>query len=81
LTFRKVNAFQVGTFMKTPKFPVWLVQIDEHYTVLYCPNKELVNDWKAERHFDLFYYDALSKSDENIRLSIGELNKQDFVIE
>lgn len=33
--------------------------------------KDLTSDWKAEKRFDLIYYDGLAKQQEEIRLSIG----------
>ena len=30
-----------------------------------------MNDWKAERRFELYYYDGLARQDQEIKLSIG----------
>ena len=39
---------QVGSMLKTPKFPVWVVKTGERYGVLFSLNKELVNDWSVK---------------------------------
>jgi len=41
--------------------------------VLFCIKKELTSDWKAEKRFDLFYYDGLARQQEQIKLTIGML--------
>ena len=33
-----------------------------------------MNDWKAERRFELYYYDGLARQDQEIKLSIGWSN-------
>ena len=38
---------QVGSMLKTPKFPVWVVKTGERYGVLFSLNKDLVNDWSV----------------------------------
>lgn len=38
--------------------------------MLFSINKDLVNDWKAEKRFDLYYYDGLARQQEVIKLSI-----------
>lgn len=38
-------ADQVGSMLKTPKFPVWVMKTGERYGVLFSLNKDLVNDW------------------------------------
>ncbi|XP_067946481.1 probable ubiquitin carboxyl-terminal hydrolase MINDY-4 [Watersipora subatra] len=74
-TGRRNSRHQVGTFLKTPKFPIWLCHIEEHYSLVFCINKELISDWKAERRFDLLYYDPLSCMEEPIRLTIDTTSR------
>lgn len=63
---------QVGTYLKTPRFPVWVVCSESHFSVLFALRRELLSDWKAERRFDLFYWDGLARQDEQIRLTVGQ---------
>ncbi|XP_059142590.1 probable ubiquitin carboxyl-terminal hydrolase MINDY-4 isoform X2 [Physella acuta] len=73
--FEHYQSCKVGTYYKTPKNPIWVVCSESHFSVLFAAKRDLVNDWKAERRFDLFYYDGLSRQQEEIRLTISTLNQ------
>nr|XP_025722703.1 inactive ubiquitin carboxyl-terminal hydrolase MINDY-4B [Callorhinus ursinus] len=47
---------QVGSMLKTPKLPIWLCNINGKPSVLFSTNRQLLSDWKAEHHFDLYLY-------------------------
>ncbi|XP_066483032.1 probable ubiquitin carboxyl-terminal hydrolase MINDY-4 isoform X2 [Tiliqua scincoides] len=68
--FEHYDVSQVGCYLKTPKYPIWLVCSESHFSVLFCLEKDLLGDWKAERRFDLYYYDGLANQQEEIRLTI-----------
>ncbi|KAG9466142.1 hypothetical protein GDO78_017146, partial [Eleutherodactylus coqui] len=68
--FEHYNVCQVGSYLKTPKYPIWVVCSESHFSVLFCLKKELISDWKAERRFDLYYYDGLANQQEEIRLTV-----------
>nr|XP_054767713.1 probable ubiquitin carboxyl-terminal hydrolase MINDY-4 [Lytechinus pictus] len=68
--FEHYKSCQVGTYYKTPRFPIWVVCSESHFSVLFSLKKELLGDWRMERHFDLYYYDGLAKQQEEIRLTI-----------
>ncbi|XP_072010542.1 probable ubiquitin carboxyl-terminal hydrolase MINDY-4 isoform X2 [Engystomops pustulosus] len=68
--FEHYNVCQVGSYLKTPKYPIWVVCSESHFSVLFCLRKELMSDWKAERRFDLYYYDGLANQQEEIRLTV-----------
>ncbi|RUS76358.1 hypothetical protein EGW08_015888 [Elysia chlorotica] len=72
--FEHYKSCQVGTFYKTPKNPIWVVCSESHFSVLFSPRRDLISDWKAEKRFDLIYYDGLSRQQEEIRLTISTLN-------
>lgn len=61
----------MGTFLKTPRYPIWVVCSESHFSVLFSLKRELLSDWKAERRFDMYYYDGLAKQDEEIKLTVG----------
>lgn len=61
----------MGCFLKTPRFPIWVVCSESHFSVLFSLQSELLRDWRAERLFDLFYYDGLANQQEQIRLTVG----------
>ncbi|XP_068091220.1 probable ubiquitin carboxyl-terminal hydrolase MINDY-4 [Hyperolius riggenbachi] len=68
--FEHYGVCQVGSYLKTPKYPIWVVCSESHFSVLFCPKRDLVSDWKAERRFDLYYYDGLANQQEEIRLTV-----------
>ncbi|XP_054847996.1 probable ubiquitin carboxyl-terminal hydrolase MINDY-4 [Eublepharis macularius] len=68
--FEHYDVCQVGCYLKTPKFPIWLVCSESHFTVLFSTRKDLLGDWKTERRFDLHYYDGLANQQEEMRLTI-----------
>ncbi|XP_074048834.1 inactive ubiquitin carboxyl-terminal hydrolase MINDY-4B [Macrotis lagotis] len=47
---------QVGSMLKTPKFPIWLCNINGTYSILFSDNKLLLSDWKMEHQFGLYFY-------------------------
>ncbi|XP_036610143.1 inactive ubiquitin carboxyl-terminal hydrolase MINDY-4B [Trichosurus vulpecula] len=47
---------QVGSMLKTPKFPIWLCSINGTYSILFSDNKQLLSDWKMEHLFGLYFY-------------------------
>ncbi|XP_055505041.1 probable ubiquitin carboxyl-terminal hydrolase MINDY-4 [Leucoraja erinacea] len=68
--FEHYSICKVGSFLKTPKFPIWVVCSESHFSILFCLKKELLSDWKFERRFDLYYYDGLANQQDEIRLTI-----------
>lgn len=47
--FEHYKSCQVGTYLKTPRFPIWVVCSESHFSVLFCIKKELTSDWKVEK--------------------------------
>ncbi|XP_053323920.1 probable ubiquitin carboxyl-terminal hydrolase MINDY-4 [Spea bombifrons] len=68
--FEHYGACEVGSYLKTPRYPIWVVCSESHFSVLFCLRKELMNDWRIERRFDLYYYDGLANQQEEIRLTV-----------
>jgi hypothetical protein len=65
------KSYEVGSFLKTPKYPIWVVYADGRFRVVFSIKKAILNDWKAEKKFDLYYFDSLTSQNEEIRLTIG----------
>ena len=42
--------------LKTPRFPVWVVKSGERFGVMFCLNKDLVNDWSVTLTIDFIFY-------------------------
>uniref|UniRef100_A0A8C4S8V9 Ubiquitin carboxyl-terminal hydrolase MINDY n=1 Tax=Erpetoichthys calabaricus TaxID=27687 RepID=A0A8C4S8V9_ERPCA len=70
--FEHYNVCKVGSYLKTPRYPIWVVCSESHFSVLFCLRKELLSDWRIERRFDLYYYDGLANQEEEIRLTVGK---------
>ncbi|XP_049749489.1 probable ubiquitin carboxyl-terminal hydrolase MINDY-4 isoform X2 [Elephas maximus indicus] len=68
--FEHYNVCQVGCFLKTPRFPIWVVCSESHFSVLFGLQLELLRNWRTERLFDLYYYDGLANQQDQIRLTI-----------
>lgn len=68
--FEHYNVCQVGCFLKTPRFPIWVVCSESHFSILFSLQPELLSNWRAERLFDLYYYDGLANQQEEIRLTV-----------
>ncbi|XP_070584129.1 probable ubiquitin carboxyl-terminal hydrolase MINDY-4 isoform X2 [Erythrolamprus reginae] len=82
--FEHYDVCQVGSYLKTPRFPIWVICSESHFSVLFSLSKDLLGDWKTERRFDLYYYDGLANQQEEIRLTIDtsqpyEENENDLV--
>ncbi|XP_038078272.1 probable ubiquitin carboxyl-terminal hydrolase MINDY-4 [Patiria miniata] len=83
--FEHYESCKVGSNFKTPRYPIWVICSESHFSVLFCLKKELLSDWKVERRFDLYYYDGLSRQQDEIRLSIdttqnGPENHEDDLV-
>lgn len=63
---------QVGSMLKTPRFPVWVCSINNSYSVLFSLNRSLLSDWKMEHLFHLYYYNGQSSQRTTTRLTVGE---------
>ena len=68
---RSLFAFQIGTYLKVPRLPIWVADIRDHYCVLFALNRDLLSNWRTERRFDLYLCDGLLRHSGPIRLSIG----------
>ncbi|KAL1270078.1 hypothetical protein QQF64_032367 [Cirrhinus molitorella] len=68
--FEHYNICKVGSHLKAPKFPIWVVCSESHFSVLFCPSEDLATDHCREEEFDLYYYDGLANQQEPIRLTV-----------
>lgn len=72
--FEAYEYLVVGSHLKSPRFNVWVVCSESHYSVLFAEPELLQDARLAEReHLELFYYDGLANQDEVIRLSVHAL--------
>ncbi|KAM4041078.1 inactive ubiquitin carboxyl-terminal hydrolase MINDY-4B [Anomaloglossus baeobatrachus] len=61
---------QVGSMLKTPKYPIWLCNINGTYSVLFGTNMSLLCDWKMEHSFELYFYSGQSTQRKTAHLTI-----------
>ncbi|XP_047191733.1 inactive ubiquitin carboxyl-terminal hydrolase MINDY-4B [Scophthalmus maximus] len=61
---------QVGSMLKTPRFPVWLCSVDNSLSVMFSLNLSLVSDWRTERRFHLFLCSGMSAQQTAARLTV-----------
>jgi len=74
----------VGSFLKNPRFPLWIVCSESHFSLLFSADmgltggvpggggKMLMAEDESRRRstFDLFYYDGLARQESIIKLTI-----------
>jgi hypothetical protein len=69
--FEAFKCIEVGSRYKGPKFPVWIVCAESHYTVLFAAETGPHVDPKdAARPIDLYYFDQLARQSDEIRLTV-----------
>uniref|UniRef100_A0A1I8J183 Ubiquitin carboxyl-terminal hydrolase MINDY n=1 Tax=Macrostomum lignano TaxID=282301 RepID=A0A1I8J183_9PLAT len=63
-TRRNAQPYQIGSFLKSPRAPIWLLELQtgqqqqqqqqqQQYVVAFACDSKLVSDWRAERLFEL----------------------------
>ncbi|KAM7398765.1 hypothetical protein PAMP_018080 [Pampus punctatissimus] len=60
----------VGSMLKTPRFPVWVCCINSSFSVLFSPTRSLLSDWKMEHLFHLYFYNGQPSQRTTARLTI-----------
>ncbi|XP_029286258.1 probable ubiquitin carboxyl-terminal hydrolase MINDY-4 [Cottoperca gobio] len=69
--FEHYNICKVGVYLKTPRFPIWVVCSESHFSVLFGLQRELLTNQDKGLEFDLYYYDGLANQQEEIRLTVS----------
>lgn len=62
--------YKVGAYLKTPRYPIWVVCSESHFSVLFALQRELLTNQDKGLEFDLYYYDGLANQQEEIRLTV-----------
>lgn len=62
---------KIGSYYMTPKWPVWLVRLENnssssHLGVVFSLKKEILNDWKAECVFNLYFIELFKIKPEQL---------------
>nr|CCA14514.1 conserved hypothetical protein [Albugo laibachii Nc14] len=75
--FESYNYIQVGSFLKSPEYNIWVICSESHYSVLFMPFPHILSrKYDNCGEFDLFYYDALANQEETIRLTVTKSSEQ-----
>ncbi len=64
---------EVGSMLKTPRYPVWLCIMGKNICVLFNTKIDLINNWRFELSFSLHVYTGLKKQDNEVKIQIGKL--------
>jgi len=78
--FEHYENISVGSHLKCPHHPIWVICSESHYTVAFSLDPTLADkheDGQCRTHgvFDLYYYDELAKQKEEIRLTVDITKK------
>ncbi|KAM6970118.1 inactive ubiquitin carboxyl-terminal hydrolase MINDY-4B [Aplochiton taeniatus] len=60
----------VGSMLKTPKWPIWVSNINGTYSVFFSHNPPLLSDWKMEHLFSLNFYNGQPSQQRTALLTI-----------
>ena len=62
---------EVGSMLKTPKLPIWLVLMGKNQiAILFNTNIDLMNNWRLEQNFSLHFYSGLKKQEYECKIDI-----------
>ncbi|KAF5832123.1 hypothetical protein DUNSADRAFT_12134 [Dunaliella salina] len=67
--FEWYKYMEVGSRLKNPEMPIWVVCAESHFTVLFAQDSRPLQKMLP---FDLIYYDELANQDEPITLTVLE---------
>lgn len=60
-----LNYCKVGQHLKKPLFPIWVICIESHFTILFATEQ-----LEGKKIFDLHFYDQLGNQSEEYRLTV-----------
>ncbi|GBG33036.1 Ubiquitin carboxyl-terminal hydrolase MINDY-3 [Hondaea fermentalgiana] len=66
--FEHYGYMRVGSRLKNPLFPIWVICSESHYSVLFADTPDCL---QSAEPFDLFYFDQLGNQDEEYRLTVN----------
>ncbi|KAL4476827.1 hypothetical protein ABPG72_010664 [Tetrahymena utriculariae] len=69
--FEHLKYIEVGSYLKTPLFPIWIICKEYHYSVIFAKDFR-ANEKAQQPHFDLVYYDELYNPQDRIILTVTQ---------
>ncbi|KAK9817047.1 hypothetical protein WJX72_008865 [[Myrmecia] bisecta] len=72
--FEHYRYVELGSHLKSPHLPIWLVCSESHFTTLFAPSARdgRLASSNAQSTFDQLYYDGLSSQDSTITLPVSQ---------
>ncbi|XP_065897106.1 probable ubiquitin carboxyl-terminal hydrolase MINDY-4 [Dysidea avara] len=77
--FEYYKSCTVGVNYKQPRYPIWVVCSESHFSVLFNSSKDFFI--RQPPHFDLLYFNGLGEQDEEIRLTIDTTQYSEIINE
>lgn len=69
--FEHYGSCEVGSHLKTPELPIWVIYAESHFTVLFSTDGKLV-ETSSLAPFEVHYHDQLGQMDGAYVLTVGE---------
>lgn len=60
----------VGSMLRSPRFPIWVVRHGSQAGLLFSTHSRLMEHWRSETAFHLYYYTGLASQFRPCRLSV-----------
>ncbi|XP_063967775.1 inactive ubiquitin carboxyl-terminal hydrolase MINDY-4B-like [Lytechinus pictus] len=67
---KNAKKITIGSMLKTPVFPVWVLRLKGRYSLFFCCNLNLNRDWRSEAKFNLYFYTGQTEQKEEVRLTV-----------
>eukprot|EP00057_Strongylocentrotus_purpuratus_P002627 XP_003724882.1 PREDICTED: protein FAM188B2 [Strongylocentrotus purpuratus] len=67
---KNAKKITIGSMLKTPLFPIWVLRLKGRYSLFFCCNLNLNRDWRSEAKFNLYYYTGQREQKDEVRLTI-----------
>ncbi|CAF0710078.1 unnamed protein product [Brachionus calyciflorus] len=72
---------EVGSMLKTPKYPIWLVLMGKNQlAILFNTNIDLMNNWRLEQNFNLHFYSGLKKQEFECVIDVSTRDENDLIM-
>ncbi|XP_068242302.1 uncharacterized protein [Palaemon carinicauda] len=68
--FEHYDCYKVGSYLKSPQFPIWVICCESHFSVIFSRDTLVTSDIPSIPRFDLYYYDGLAMQDDEIHLTL-----------
>ena len=62
--FEAYKSLEVGTHLKDPVYPVWVVCSESHYSTLFSPDPDHIKVKDGTQNLDIYYYDPLGEQED-----------------